>query len=176
MAGQETFSHLDQAVLGVSSGTILLHGQEMCRHAALQLANQAQRRIEIFSYDLDAPIYNHTTFLIAVKNLAVRSRHSQIRILLQTNERVLKEGHRLIELWRRLTSSIEIRHPHVDYLEHTENFFLADNTGYLQWDLSNRYEGSIDFYAKLKAERYSDFFAEVWERSEPDSELRHLHI
>ncbi len=176
MADRETSSQLEQAVLGVSSGAILLHGQEMCRHAALRLTDQTQRRIEIFSYDLDAPIYNHTAFLIALKNLAVRSRYSQIRILLQTNERVQKEGHRLIELWRRLTSTIEIRRPHVDYLEHTENFLLADNTGYLQWDLYNRYEGSVDFYAKLKAERYSDFFAEVWERSEPDSELRHLHI
>jgi hypothetical protein len=176
MPNKDTHSKLDQAVLGISSGTILLQGQEACRHAALRLVDQAHRKLQILSYDLDAPIYDQAPFLAAVKNLAIRSRYSQIQILLQTNERVQKEGHRLIELWRRLTSVIEIRRPHPDYIDHPENFLLVDDCGYLQWDLMNRYEGSADFQAKLDTGRYADFFKEVWERSELDSDLRHLHI
>jgi hypothetical protein len=176
MSSQDTFSQLDQAVLGISSGKILLQGKMECRHAALRLVDQAHRTLDILSYDLDAPIYNQAPFISALKNLAIRSRYSRIRILLQTNERVQKEGHRLIELWRRLTSVIEIRRPHKDYIDHPENFLLADESGYLQWDLMNRYEGSADFHAKLQTGRYADFFKEVWERSELDSELRHLHI
>jgi hypothetical protein len=176
MTEQDPTQLLDAAILGKSDGQIPLHGPSECRHAAQRLAEQARHKLFLFSYDLDAPVYDQAPFIEAAKNLAIRSPMSQIRILLQDNERVQKEGHRLVALWRRLTSKIEIRRPHPDYIDHPENFLLVDETGYLRWDLYDRYEGRADFHAMLDAGRYADFFQEVWERSEPDSELRRLHI
>ncbi len=176
MAERDPIQLLDAAILGKSDGQIVLHGPTECRHAAQRLAEQARQKLFLFSFDLDAPIYNQEPFLAAVKNLAIRSPMCQVRILLQNNERVQKEGHRVVDLWRRLTSKIEIRRPHPDYIDHPENFLLVDDTGYLRWDLYDRYEGRADFHAKLDAGRFANFFQEVWERSEPDSGLRRLHI
>jgi phosphatidylserine/phosphatidylglycerophosphate/cardiolipin synthase-like enzyme len=167
---------LDNAILGESSGQLLLTGVTECKDAALRLTTQAKRSIYIFSYDLDHKIYNQTDFLEAVKELAIRSEHSQVKILLQHNEKVQREGHRLIQLWRRLTSKIEIRKPDADHIDHIENFLLVDDTGYLHRKLYTDYTATVDFNAKLATRQFSTFFHEVWEQSEPDSELRNLHI
>lgn len=176
MTNSDNLLLLNQAVLGESSNKLHLHCVSECRLAALNLANQAKRSIYIFSYDLDSQIYNHTDFLNAAKNLSIRSEYSRINILLQNNEKVQRDGHRLIQLWRRLTSKIEVRRPPADYINHSENFLLADETGYLHRKLHTDYEAIVDFNSRLEANKLSIFFNEVWEQSEPDSELRSLHI
>jgi hypothetical protein len=167
---------LDGAILGETSGKLHLNGVSECRDAAVSLANQAKRSIYIFSYDLDSKIYNQADFLEAVKNLAIRSEHSHVKVLLQNNEKVQREGHRLVQLWRRLTSKIELRRPSPDYIDHTENFLLVDKTGYLHRRLYTDYEATVDFNSRFETNRLCMFFNEVWEQSEPDSELRNLHI
>ncbi len=176
MNSTDVTERIEQATLGQSDGKLLVRNPDECRLAALRFALQAQNRVEIFSYDLDAPLYNTEPFIEALKQLALRSEHSRIRILLQDNGRVQKEGHRLIALWRRLTSRIELRRPHPDFIDHQKNFLLADGQGYLQWDLSHRYEGVADFHSPLQTRQYIEFFNDVWERSETDSQLRNLHI
>jgi len=167
---------LEQSVLGKTPGRILLSTKEQHREAAAQLVSQANRRISLFTYDLDAPVYDQSPFLDAIKRLAIQSPHSKISILLQDNQRVQRNGHRLIRLMRQLPSRIELRRPHPDYIEHPENFLLVDGVGYIQRELYTRYEGIIDFYAPLEVRRLEEFFSEVWEQSEPDSELRRLSL
>jgi hypothetical protein len=167
---------LNDAVLGESSNKLHLHGVSECRVAAINLAAQARRSIYIFSYDLDSQIYNQSDFLDAVKDLAILSEHSRIKVLLQNNEKAQREGHRLVHLWRRLTSKIEVRRPPADYIDHPENFLLVDEIGYLHRKLHSDYEAIVDFNSRLEANKLSIFFNEIWEQSEPDSELRSLHI
>jgi hypothetical protein len=144
--------------------------------AALSLVSQARRSVCILSYDLDSQIYNQAGFLEAIKNLAIRSEYSSIKVLLQNNEKVQREGHRLIQLWRRLTSKIEIRRPSADYIYHTENFLLVDEIGYLHRRLYSNYEAIVDFNSEAETQKFCMFFNEAWEQSEPESELRDLHI
>jgi hypothetical protein len=176
MNPSDASDRIEQAILGQSSDKIMVHGRKECGLAAQRFALQGQRQMDIFSYDLDAPLYNTEPFIKALKQLAIRSEHSRIRILLQDNSRVQKEGHRLLGLWRRLTSRIELRRPHPDFIDHPENFLLVDGHGYMQWNLSHRYEGVVNFHSPLQTRQYTEFFNEVWERSEPDSQLRDLHI
>lgn len=176
MTENETTAILLDAVLGNTSGKVHLNSVEECRQAALSLASQATKSIYIFSHDLEPQIYNQVPFLDTVKALAIRSRQSCVRILLQDNEKVQREGHGLVQLWRRLTSKIEIRRPHPDYIDHPENFLVVDETGYLHLRFYTGYEATLDFNSRLEARRLSGFFNEVWEQSETDSELRNLHI
>jgi len=172
----ELNSMLEQSVLGETPGRILLSTKEQHREAAAHLATQANRRISLFTYDLDAPVYDQPSFLDAIKRLAIQSQHSKISILLQNNQRVQRNGHRLVRLMRQLPSRIELRRPHPDYIDHPENFLIVDGVGYIQRELYTRYEGVIDFYAPLEVQRLEEFYLEVWERSEPDSELRRLSL
>lgn len=171
-----TMTTIDDALLGETSGQLHLNNIAACRDAALRLASQAKRSIYIFTYDLDSNIYDQTDFLEAVKDLAIRSEYSRVKILLQNNEKVQRQGHRLIQLWRRLTSKIEIRRPCQDHIDHPENFLLVDETGYLHRRLYSNYDAIVDFNSKFDTKMLNNFFHEAWEQSEPDTDLRVLHI
>lgn len=155
---------------------IRLERTEDVRASCLNFLEQAQRTVEILSYDLDATLYDRQAFLTAVKKLCLRSQFSRVRILLQSNSQVQKQGHRLVELARRLPSSMEIRQPHTDYTDLQENFLLVDQQTYIRWQLSNRYRVYTAHGNKLKAKRLSDLFNQIWHCSQPDSALRRLYI
>lgn len=146
------------------------------RTCSLNLAGQAQRTLEILSHDLDAAIFDRQPFLAAVKSLCLRNHLSQVRILLQDNSQVQKKGHRLVEMVRRLPSSMEIRRPHPDYIDHQENFLIVDRRAYIRWRLSNRYQGHAACDSRLKAQSLCNLFIEIWQCSQPDSDLRRLNL
>jgi len=163
---------LDQTTLGESAGEVQLRGKEEMAWAAQRLALQAQRSVDIFTRDLDAPLYDRLEFLDALRGFALRSQYCKVRILLQELETPQRNDHRLILLYRRLPSRFEIRHVHVDHAEHPESFLIADRMGYLHRRFFNEYEGTIDFAGKRRAELLGRFFDEVWDKSEADYILR----
>jgi hypothetical protein len=176
IAEDERHALIAQGRLGESPGEVPLERREEFRTVAARLAAQADREISIFSHDLDAPVYDQAAFVEAVKALAIGSRMARVRILIRTNERLQREGHRLIELARRLPTKIEIRRVHKDYADCTEDFLVADEAGYVHRKRYTRHEGNADFHAPLQARQYRDFFNTVWDVSERDSELRRLYI
>jgi hypothetical protein len=157
-------------------GRIALEGVNAFQQASWRMAAQVSRGIDILSHDLEARLYDQQPFLAAVKQLAIHSRFSRIRILLQSNEKVRQQGHRLVQLANRLPSRIEIRRPHPDYIDLPENFLIADVSGYIRRHRSNGYQGEADYRNRLQATQLSRLFNEIWERSEVDSTLRHLHL
>jgi len=165
-----------QDALGGDAGELALVGSERFAWTALRLVRQARHRVDILSRDLDPPLYDQAPFLDALSELALGSRYSRVRILLQDGERVQRNGHRLIHLYRKLASRIELRLVHPDFAEHPESFLIADQIGYLHRRLHERYEGSANFNDSQRARLLGRFFDEVWEVSEADSQLRALSI
>jgi hypothetical protein len=163
-------------LLGDRNEEIRLDSRIEVVDAVRDLARQARRSLHIYTRDLEPRVYDNREFLDAVTALATSSPHVQIRILLQNPERIVKEGHRLIELSRRLTSYIEIRTPHPDYKEYNQAFLIADETGVLRRPHADRYEGALNYNDTLQARELVKFFTEVWEKSETDPQLRRLHI
>lgn len=171
------FDHiLKESILGKTPGRTPLTTKEEHRLATASLVEQAQRRLRIFTYDLDAPVYDQALFSDAVKRLAIQSHHSIIQILLQNNQSVQRNGHQIIRLMRQLPSRIELRRPPLDYIDHPENFLIVDGCGYIHRELYTRYEGTVDFYDPHQTQRLEEFFSDVWEHSEADSELRRLSL
>ena len=162
--------------LATTPGKMALHGREMFRDVSLLMAKQAARRIQIFSYDLDAPVFDRQPFIDTLKSLVLQSRFSRIQILLQENQRVQKEGHRLIDLSRRFPTYIEIRRPHPDHRERRENFLIADRIGYIKRKSADRYHGEANLEDHAEATHLSELFDGIWDCSEPDSDLRSLNI
>ncbi len=168
--------HPDAYLLGSTDTEVRVASSADNRHAAQGLTEQAKRNLHIFTRDLDAPLYDQPPFIQAVSALATHSRYSRILILVQNTERAVKDGHRLIEMSRRLSSFIELRKPHYDYREYNQAFLIADEIGLLRRPVADRYDGTLNFKAPLAAREYLDFFKQVWERSEADPNLRQLHI
>lgn len=172
----QTLDQIDQCRLGETGGPRHLDRPSVCARAAAVMASQARRELRIFTADLQAAIYDQQPFLDALTNLVIGSSHSGIRILIKDSGPAVRNGHRLIELARRLSSSIEIRRIHPDYQEHAQSFLAADELGVIRSDPADPREFVADFHATLEARRLGEFFDEVWERSEPDPELRRLSL
>jgi len=146
------------------------------RAAALEIAQLARRQLCILTRDLEPQVYDDPDVLEAIKNLALSGSKANVRILLMDSARATKEGHRLIELSRRLSSSVEIRKPHRDYLDMAEAFMIADEKGLLYRKLSTRWEGIVDPSDPLQAREKLKLFNQIWQRSHGDPETRQLRI
>jgi hypothetical protein len=146
------------------------------REAAVELARGASRHLAIFTQDLEPLILDQADFVSAVKELALKSKFSRIRILVKDSNRAVKEGHRLMNLAQRLSSYIEVRRLSGDYANIAEAFIIADERGLLYRPLASRFEGIADTNDPFQAREKLHQFDEMWERSDPDPELRRLGI
>lgn len=169
-------SDFSQYRLGESRQRITLETIDDNRHAAHALAGQACRSLHIFSHDLDPMVYDNGEFLEAVKALAIGHRHARVQIIIQDSRKIIERGHRIIELGRRLSSSIHIRKTPPEMKTHAQAFLIADKTGVLYRTVGDRFEGYANFDDRFECKNLLDFFTAAWEHSAPDPELRRLHI
>jgi hypothetical protein len=166
---------ISRGILGQTEADIALFGKEDFRTAAVCLARQARRKIQIFSHDLELEQYDNPDFYEAIKQLAIRVRDPSIFILLQDSERVQREGNRLVELASRLPSKIRIFRPLLEpHRHHTENFMVVDEMGFVYRKLYTRLEGRLEFRNPGRARELAGFFQDVWNDSEEESALRRL--
>lgn len=154
----------------------VLASSEENRAAALELACGARMSLALFTRDLDPVIYDTQEFVTAVQQLALCSRYSHIRIVAIDPTAAIKDGHRLIELGRRLSSFIEFRRPSQEHAKHPESLLIVDETGLLYRPVANRYEGFADSNNAFEARVHLRNFDEIWEQAEPEPEFRRLGL
>lgn len=155
---------------------ISLSSRDQVKVMNIALTQQASRNIDIISKHLDPHVFDTIEFFDALKNLSISSRFTKIRILIQSSEPMVKNGHRIIELIQLLTSSIEVRRISEEYKSYNEAYSLYDTKGVIFLRQSERYEGFANFNRPRLVSELSDFFNEIWDHSEVDSNLRRLHI
>ena len=160
---------LDSCRLGETSGDYALGSRDDNRQAAARV-------IELFTPDLEPILYDQTPIIDAMTQLSLSSPRAKVRVLVKDAERIIKDGHRIVELSRRLSSYIEIRKVHADYQDNNESFLLIDDYGLLHRRHAPRFEGTFSCKAPLEVRRLRAFFDEVWTRSEPVTDLRRLHL
>lgn len=162
--------------LGVSDAVLELDDSATVGAALLALASQARRSIEIVSRHLDPVLYDTDAFAAALRGLVVDSRRAQVRMLVLDPSPVVSRGHRLVELAQRLSSYVAIRVPGPEHREFNEAWLVADNTGYLHRRFSDRFEAVANFADRRFATHLANRFDEIWQRAQPDPNLRRLHI
>lgn len=146
------------------------------REAALAVARCARRQLNMLTYDLEPQIYNEEPFIEAVTAVATSGRYARVRILVQDSKRAVREGHRIIELARRLSSFISIHRPHSADAKIIETYLIADEIALLYRTQADRYEGFADTNNPLEARQRLREFEDIWGRSAPDPEMRRLGI
>ena len=169
-------TEFEKYVLGVSDSELQLDSLAENEKLVLGLVQQASLALNIFTRNLDPGLFDHDFFADAVSSLARRSNRARIRILLMDEEPAIKYGHRLIDLARRLSSSIEIRIINEDYRHRNHAFVTVDNCGYSYRELADRNESISNFNDPGRTRELVDEFNEIWEHSHSSAELRRLHI
>lgn len=167
---------LDTLRLGTSKLEFVLDRKSEICAVTRALADQARHTLLLHIEDLDPAIYEQGPFVDALSRLARSNSKARIRILIQDARRAVQQGSRLIELSRRLSTYIQFRRPAPEYRDCHESFLLADKSGYLYRPNPGRNEAIANFHDPGKVNDWEKYFMEVWTRSEPDPEIRRLHL
>lgn len=162
--------------LGIDAGRLRLAGRQEIAQVSAHMATQARHELLILDPRLDPGLYDQTPFLQAVKRLALARPRLCVRALLSDPRAAAQDGHRLIELARRLTSRIAIQRLADEDQGSLDALLLVDATGYVRRRLADGMEAIADYDDSPTARRWRLAFEERWERSSADTELRQLFI
>ena len=150
--------------------------KEEMRQAVIEIVKDADRRVSIFTHDLDPGIYDDPDFLAAITHLVLSRTYSRIRVLIADPSRAIKNGNNFVHLGRRLNTYIEFRHVREDLRTHAESFCIADETALVYRLQHAKWEGIADTYEPAIAKLYGKMFDEIWQASEVEIEFRQLGI
>ncbi len=143
---------------------------------AVALCDQASRNICILSPQLDHAAFDYGELVDALSTLARRSRNAQVRILISDSRAVVTRGHRLLQLARRLPSTVHIRkleeHPNWN----NETVVIKDRDGVLYKPGGSAHDAFYEPDSRASTRRHLELFDELWRFSVEDAELRSLHI
>jgi predicted GNAT family N-acyltransferase len=143
---------------------------------ALELALTARRSLCIYSQLLDREVFDSAELASAITALARRSRYSDVRILINDSKPLIEQGHRLLELARRLSSTAHIRviEEHPELPEAT--FVLRDNDGTVYEPDERRQTGFYEPDSRAVAQSHIEKFDDLWRLGRVDSGLRLLRL
>jgi hypothetical protein len=145
---------------------------EQARAHALALLQQAQRSLCIYSHDLEPWLYHHSSVQEACTRFLLASPRAQLRILLRDAGRAVKEGHRLLNLSRRLPSNLHIRKLNPDYPSEELAFLIADDCGLLLLPQPGQVAGHALYQDVARVRQRQTQFDQAWDTSITDADLR----
>ncbi|NQZ54071.1 MAG: hypothetical protein HRT93_07445 [Piscirickettsiaceae bacterium] len=159
-----------------SNQLIQFDGREQAKSLALQLTQQAQREICFFGNNLDPILFDNIEFVDCISEFARRSDKTTVKFLVHSTQANIQNGHRLLPLIQRLTSSINL---HITAKQHqglTQMFMLVDNIAYFYYPNSLRYQGRACFYDPSDVRDLKKTFSSMWDQSSRDIMTRRLNI
>lgn len=162
--------------LGETNAEIPLNSIQDFKNAVMSMTKQANRSILIYSQDLDAPVYSHEQFAKNLFEVIKHYKNAKVQILVRDSKAAVRQGHAIIKVAQRFSTYVEVKNIQSFYNEIKASFMVVDNAGLIFRNNSIKYEGTVNFNSRPRAAKLSEFFTEVWEKSEPDPYFRNLHI
>jgi hypothetical protein len=143
---------------------------------AVELCRTASRYICILSPRLDHAAFDNTELAQALSALARSSRQTQVRILLSDSRGLVGRGHSLLQLARRIPTSMQIQKlaEHPDWSG--ETIVIRDRDGVLYKPGGSDHEGFYEPGSRASAQKHLELFDELWRHSAQDIELRSLSL
>ncbi len=163
-------------ILGVDNEILYLHDQEAFYSVILSMSRQAKQHIRLFSHDLDRSLFNTLEMVEAFTQLATSSANAYIQILLQNTSSMISQGHRMLELARSFSSFVEIRVADTMHQHISENFYLFDDSAWVNRKYPDQYQGEANFHDARSVRDFEHRYKNMWERAIPDPDLRRMTI
>ena len=111
------------------------------RETICRIIDLSRHALVMYSRDLDPVITDHVDVLEALRRRSLSGRGASIRILLQDSTRAVRDGHRLIEQARRLSSVYSLRRVHPEDMQYPSAFVVNDTGGFLFRTFGDRFDG-----------------------------------
>jgi predicted GNAT family N-acyltransferase len=143
---------------------------------ALKLAESARRELRIYSPQLDQAVFDNDSWGSAISAVSRKAREARVRILINDSEQIVKRGHRLLNLSRRLSSSVTIHklgtHPEIS----GDTYVVRDTDGIIYKPEEPERPGFYEPDSRASCKSFIEKFDLLWEKSHPDPELRQLSL
>ncbi|MFN3236199.1 MAG: GNAT family N-acetyltransferase [Pseudomonadales bacterium] len=162
--------------LGETAGFLLLRREDEFRRVIEAMCQQASQSIQIMSPLLDHKLFDSTELYEICSSLGRKNKYTRIEILLYDSHRVVKHGHGLLDIARRLPSSIGMRIVHPELRSSNHEYVLVDDAGLIYRQDYEQYEGYANFKDVTEANRLRRQFRAAWESGLQDPNLRQLKI
>lgn len=162
--------------LGEDSRSWLFERQAQAVELMNSLVGQARQRVWLFDMTLDHELYGQPDFCDLISQVARRHRQSDVRLLIMDDKPLVQRRHRLVELMRRLPSSIELRLAGETTAVEKEPFVLVDRQGVLYRHQFGGAQGFANFADGGRVKRLEQRFTRMWDNSQPSRELRQLSL
>ncbi len=163
-------------MLGVTQGEISIEERALNIAAIHKLASLAVLNINVMSRSLDHMVFDRSDIIEAFSKMVRRNRNTSVKILIYDSTKIIKHGHRLINLADRLPSKFSVRKIPKDFTIYNEGLVTADGKGFLFNPQSDRYEGSVSFNDQTKCAELDKTFTDLWHQSEIEPELRRVSV
>lgn len=161
-------------LLGETNKEFLCISEEENQQVACALLQQAELKVDIFSRDFEPAVYDNPTCRDAIEDLALRNRHSRIRILLHDPRKVSQRGHHILYLGRRLGSLMQLRAVAEVHQSIRETFLLVDGIGFMHRPHADTLAATVNFKDAPRVKELTKLFEKIWKEAEPDPHFRHL--
>lgn len=160
----------------------LLSGSELVRFTSAQTARsltfsiiaQARRGLSIFTPDLEPWLYDSNDMRQACLDFARQFPECRLRILVRDPSLIIRRGHRLLTLSRRLPSRIEIRHADPDQPTGDDAFLFADDMAMLWRPDAREHAGVACRHHPGRVRQLRARFDDAWKHSPFNADLRSL--
>ena len=142
----------------------------------VDLCDAASRHICILSPQLDHAAFDNSELVEALTALARRSRQAQVRILVSDVRALVTRGHRLLQLARRLPSTVKLRKLETHPNWNNESVVIKDRDGVLYKPGGSDHDAFYEPGSRVATLRHLEQFEELWRYSVEDAELRSLYL
>ena len=161
------------------TGVIQLDSLDAFKTQACVLLQSAVREVRIVSSDLELSLYGDTEVFACLRTFVTTNRHARLDIIVASDKELVGVGHPVLDLSRRLTSSISIEVLEPDYVEAQKPFpafMLIDRRGLLYRPDCSRYAGFAHGDDVAAALRLREQYDELKRLSKPSREAKRLYI
>ncbi len=162
--------------LGHDKQLILLRRESDFQNIFIEMARQARQSIRIYSPNLTHDLFDKPELMDICSRLARRNRYTRIEILIFDPHRIIKNGHALLNISRKLPTSIGIKIVDPDMRQLNHEFMLVDNHGVIYRQDYESWEGTACFLDVPEGNRLGRQFSAAWESGLLDPNLRQLRI
>lgn len=162
--------------LGHDKQLILLRRETDFQNIIIEMCRQAKQSIQIYSPNLTHDLFDKPELMQICSRLARRNRYTKVEMLIFEPHRIIKNGHALLNISRKLPSSIGIKIVDPDMRQLNHEFVLVDGHGVIYRQDYESWEGTACFFDITEGNRLGRQFTAAWESGLLDPNLRQLRI
>jgi len=159
-------------ILNESGATQRFDTADQALSHLLAMLTQARRSLSLYSLDFEPWLYNHRSVEQACTRFILEHPRNRLRVLLGDASRAVKQGHRLLQLARRLSSNMQIRKCHPEYSVQPDAFLVVDSCALIVRPEPDTFTGQTLYRDPGLARQVQRRFDLAWDHSLSDPDLR----